>query len=143
MKYLSPTLHHLLYLLNINLKGLWKNKSFLTMTMHCTSNLFGRKKKKNDSTIERGEIWIPFIKLGVKPTSTPGPKRDQLVLIGAIRLVWQGEGHHQLVFSFTIVFLWWLFSYVCSCPYLPLTRFCLWLAIKVTLKWPKLMVVPK
>jgi hypothetical protein len=28
------------------------------MTMHCTSNLLGRKKKKNDPTIERGKILI-------------------------------------------------------------------------------------
>jgi len=43
------------------------------MTMHCTSNLLGRKKKKNDPTIERGKIQIPFIKLGVRPISTPSP----------------------------------------------------------------------
>jgi hypothetical protein len=30
--------------------------SFLGMTMHCTSNLLGRKKKKNDPTVERGKI---------------------------------------------------------------------------------------
>jgi hypothetical protein len=72
----SPTLHCLLYLLNINLKGFW-NKilfcSFLAMTMHCTSNLFGRKKKKNDPTIKRGKIWIPFIQwgLGLPPLQVP------------------------------------------------------------------------
>jgi hypothetical protein len=38
-----------------------------------------KKEKKNDPTIETGKIWIPFIKLGIKPTSTLGPKRDQLV----------------------------------------------------------------
>jgi hypothetical protein len=78
----SPILHCLLYLLNINLKGFWNNfflGSFLAMTMHCTSNLLHGKKKKNGPTIERGKIWIPFIKLGVRPTSTLGPKRDQLV----------------------------------------------------------------
>jgi len=26
------------------------------MTVHCTSNLLGRKKKKDDPTIERGKI---------------------------------------------------------------------------------------
>jgi hypothetical protein len=57
-----------------------KNCSFLTMTMHCTSNLLGRKKKNlNELTIERGKIWIPFIKLGVRPTSTQGPRRGQLI----------------------------------------------------------------
>jgi len=54
------------------------------MTMHCTSNLLGTKKKKNDPTTERGKISIPFIKLGVRPTSTPGPRRDQLVSVGNI-----------------------------------------------------------
>ncbi len=49
------------------------------MTIHCMSNLLGRKKKKSDPTIERGKIRIPFIKLGVRLTSTPSPKRDQLV----------------------------------------------------------------
>ncbi len=49
------------------------------MTMNCTSNLLGRKKKKNDPPIERGKIWLPFIKLGIRLTSTPSPRRDQLV----------------------------------------------------------------
>jgi hypothetical protein len=49
------------------------------MTMRCTSNLLGRKKKKNDPTIERRKIQTPFIKLGVRPTSTPSPRKDQLV----------------------------------------------------------------
>jgi hypothetical protein len=78
----SPTLQCLLYLLNINLKRFWNNIlfcSFLTMTMRCTSNVLGRKKRKNDPTIERGKTWIPFIKSVVRPTSTPSPKRDQLV----------------------------------------------------------------
>jgi hypothetical protein len=49
------------------------------MTMHCTFNLLVRGKKKTP-TIEMGKILIPFIILGAKPTSTPGPKRGQLVL---------------------------------------------------------------
>jgi hypothetical protein len=53
--------------------------SFLATIVHCTSNLLGRKKKKKNPTIERGQILIPFIKLGVRPTSTLSPKRDQLV----------------------------------------------------------------
>ncbi len=36
-------------------------------------------KKKNDPTIEKGKIWIPLIKLNVRPTSTPVPKREQLI----------------------------------------------------------------
>ncbi len=42
----APTLHCLLYLLNINLKGFLNQKInfFLTMIMHCTSNLLGKKK---------------------------------------------------------------------------------------------------
>jgi hypothetical protein len=47
--------------------------------MHCTSNLLGKKDLKNDPTIKKGKIRIPFIQLGVRPTSTPGPRRDQLV----------------------------------------------------------------
>jgi len=39
------------------------------------------KRKTNDPTIERGKIWMPFIKLGIRPTSTASPRRDQLVLI--------------------------------------------------------------
>jgi len=31
------------------------------------------KRKKYDPTIERGKIQIPFIKLGVRPISTPSP----------------------------------------------------------------------
>jgi hypothetical protein len=38
-----------------------------------------KNKIKNESTIERGKIWIPFIKLGIRPTSTLGLRRDQLV----------------------------------------------------------------
>jgi len=53
--------------------------SFLAMTVHYTSNLLDKKKKKKNPTIERGKILIPFIKLSVRPTSTPSPKRDQLV----------------------------------------------------------------
>jgi len=94
LKCLSPTLHCLLYLLNINLKRFWNKNlfcSFLTMTP-CTSNLFHRKKKKNDSTIEMGKIWIPFIKLNVRPTSTLGHRRDQLVNV----IVLQTLGGHWL-----------------------------------------------
>ncbi len=55
-------------------------------------------KKKNDPTIERGQIWIPFIKLGVRPTSTPGPRRDQLVW--NFVFVWQCK---ELIFPL----VWW------------------------------------
>jgi hypothetical protein len=51
--------------------------------MHCTSNILVKKiekKEKKNPTIERRKILIPFIILGAKPTSTPGPKRGQLVL---------------------------------------------------------------
>jgi len=48
------------------------------MTMHCTSNLLVRKNKMNP-IVKKGKILIPFIILGVKPTSILGPKRDQLV----------------------------------------------------------------
>jgi hypothetical protein len=33
-----------------------KNCSLLAMTMYCTSNSLGRKKRKNDPTIERAKI---------------------------------------------------------------------------------------
>jgi hypothetical protein len=49
------------------------------MTMHCTSNLL-RKKKKNEPNILKRKILIPFIILGARPTFTPNPKNDQLVL---------------------------------------------------------------
>jgi hypothetical protein len=40
--------------------------------------LLGKKeKKRKNPTIERGKILIPFIILGAKLTSTPGPKRSQ------------------------------------------------------------------
>jgi hypothetical protein len=45
------------------------------------------KKEKNDPTIERGKIWIPIIKLGIRPTSTPGPRKDQLIFICLLGLV--------------------------------------------------------
>jgi hypothetical protein len=52
--------------------------------MHCTSNLLdinkNKKKAKKNPTIEGGKILIPFIILGAKLTSSPGPKRGQLVL---------------------------------------------------------------
>jgi hypothetical protein len=53
-------------------------------------------------TIERRKIWIPFIKLGVRPTSTPSPKRGQLVsggrLAGSKRnLNFQGATWHHLI----------------------------------------------
>jgi hypothetical protein len=51
-----------------------------------------KKRKKNDSTIERGKIWIPFIKLNVRPTSTLGHRRDQLVNV----IVLQTLGGHWL-----------------------------------------------
>jgi hypothetical protein len=34
-----------------------------------------------NQTIEKRKILIPFIILGARPTSTPSPKRDQLVEI--------------------------------------------------------------
>jgi len=34
---------------------------------------------KMNQTIEKRKILIPFIILGARPTSTPSPKRDQLV----------------------------------------------------------------
>jgi hypothetical protein len=49
------------------------------MTMHCTSNLLVNKKKKTNPIIRKGKILILFIILGAKPTSTLGPKRNQLV----------------------------------------------------------------
>jgi hypothetical protein len=49
------------------------------MTMHCPSNLLGKKKLKLAPQLKEEKIWIPFIQLGIKPTSTPGPRRDQLV----------------------------------------------------------------
>jgi hypothetical protein len=49
------------------------------MTMHYTSNLLVRKKKKENPTFKKEKILIPFIILSTRPTSTPGPKRDQLV----------------------------------------------------------------
>jgi len=37
-----------------------------------------------NQTIEKRKILIPFIILGARPTSTPSPKRDQLVpLVGS------------------------------------------------------------
>jgi len=39
------------------------------------------KKFKNHPTIKGGKLWIPFIQLNIKPTSTPSPKRDQLVCV--------------------------------------------------------------
>ncbi len=50
-----------------------------THLMHCTSNLLVRKKIKMNPTIESEKILLPFIKLGTRPTSILGPKRDQLV----------------------------------------------------------------
>ncbi len=35
-----------------------------------------------NQTIEKRKILIPFIILGARPTSTPSPKRDQLVHFG-------------------------------------------------------------
>jgi hypothetical protein len=46
------------------------------------------EKKKIDPTIKRGKIWIPFIQLGIRPTFTLGPRRDQLVIC---EQVW----HHE------------------------------------------------
>jgi len=34
---------------------------------------------KMNQTIEKRKLLIPFIILGARPTSTPSPKRDQLV----------------------------------------------------------------
>ncbi len=53
--------------------------SFLAITMHCTSNLLGRRRKKWTQQLKGEKIPIHFIKLGIRPTSTLGPKRDQLV----------------------------------------------------------------
>jgi len=50
------------------------------MTMHCTSNSLVRKKKKENPTFLKEKILIPFIISGARPTSSLGPKRDQLVL---------------------------------------------------------------
>jgi len=49
--------------------------------MHCTSNLLVRKKKKNEPNNWKRNILIPFIVLSTRPTSTPGPKRNQLVTL--------------------------------------------------------------
>jgi hypothetical protein len=49
------------------------------MTMHAHPIYLIEKRKKMNPTIKRGKILIPFIKLGIRPTSTLGPKRDQLV----------------------------------------------------------------
>jgi len=81
----SPTLPCLLKIIFIEnqfkrgLKKEKKNCPFFTMTMHYTFNLLGKFFFKKDSTIERGKIWIPFIKLGIRPISTLGSRRDQLV----------------------------------------------------------------
>jgi len=47
--------------------------SFLVLTMHYTSNLLVKKKKKMNQTIEKRKILIPFIILGVRPTFSPNP----------------------------------------------------------------------
>jgi hypothetical protein len=46
-------------------------------------------KKKNDPTIERGKIQIPF---NVRPTSTLGPKRDRRVYFCCSNLKSYGLG---------------------------------------------------
>jgi len=66
-------------LLNINLIRC-ENNSFLAITIAHPIYLL-EKRKKMKPTIERGNILIPFIILNAKPTSTPGPKRDQLVTL--------------------------------------------------------------
>jgi hypothetical protein len=38
------------------------------------------KRKKMNPTFKKEKILMPFIILGARPTSTLGPKRDQLVL---------------------------------------------------------------
>jgi hypothetical protein len=71
-------------LLNINLKR-FKNKimfvSFLLWP--CIAHpiyLLQKKKKKKNPTFLKEKILIPFIISGARPTSSLGPKRDQLVL---------------------------------------------------------------
>jgi len=53
-----------------------------------------------NQTIEKRKILIPFIILGARPSSTPSPKRDQLVSGGRLEgskrnLNFQGATWHH------------------------------------------------
>jgi hypothetical protein len=74
--------HCLIYLLNVNLKRFWNKILFVpSWPWPCIAHSIYllEKRKKMNPTIERGKILIPFIILGTRPTSTPSPKRNQLV----------------------------------------------------------------
>jgi hypothetical protein len=83
-----PFTHFALFIIFIEhqLKRVLKQIFFPSRLWPCIAHpiYLVKKKKKKDPTIEKGKIWIPFVKLGVRLTSTPGPKRDQLVSIGNI-----------------------------------------------------------
>jgi hypothetical protein len=69
-------------LLNINLKRFWNKIMFvLFLLWPCIAHpiYLLKKRKKMNSTFKKEKILISFIILGTRPTSTLGPKRDQLV----------------------------------------------------------------
>jgi len=66
--------------------------SFLALTMHCTSSLHVKIFFKNEPNNWKRKILIPFIILGARPTSTPSPKRDQLVVLCYSNLVSHQSG---------------------------------------------------
>jgi hypothetical protein len=68
-------------LLNINLRRFWNKVVFVPSWLWtCIAHpIYLLEKNKMNPIVKRGKILIPFIILGVRPTSILGPWRDQLV----------------------------------------------------------------